>query len=151
MTRNEKPRTKLVSDYMTRKVFTVRLDKKMIAVKSIMDWAHIRHIPVVNQSGGVVGMLSHRDLLSASLSSMQQETTEFDRRRQLWTIPIKQVMNKPVLAVKPSTAISKVAQVMRSRKIGALPVVENKKLIGIITEHDLLRALEETLNSLSKE
>jgi acetoin utilization protein AcuB len=93
-------------------------------------------------------MLSHRDLLEASLTSFDNEKTEFDRKRHLWTIPVEKVMRTHVVGISPSETIAHAAHIMRSRKIGALPVVENKKLVGIITESDLLRVLEETFDKL---
>ena len=60
----------IVRDYMTKQVFTVRFDKKLLAVREIMNWAHVRHVPVVNASGAVVGIISHRDLLHAAISSV---------------------------------------------------------------------------------
>jgi CBS domain-containing membrane protein len=129
---------------MTKKVFTLRNDKKLIAAKDIMEWGHFRHVPVVNVKGEVVGMVSHRDLLAASLSSIGNKITDLDRKVHLWAVPLQTVMRSPVTTVAPETSVRQAASIMRSRKIGCLPVVEGGKLVGILTDHDLLRVVEES-------
>lgn len=143
MSQNQRSGGKLVSDYMTHKVFTLRIDKKLIVAKDIMDWAHVRHVPVVNAAGEVVGIVSHRDLLAASLVSVNTKISEIERKRHLWTIPIETVMHAPVATIGPGATIQEAARLLRSSKIGCLPVVETRKLVGIITEHDVLRVVEE--------
>ncbi|MFN8177816.1 MAG: CBS domain-containing protein [bacterium] len=133
-----------VADYMTRKVFTLRNDKKVIAAKDIMEWAHVRHVPVVNVKGEVVGMLSHRDLLAVSMSSIGSRITDLDRKQHLWSVPLQTVMRAPVTTIGPEASVQQAASIMRSRKIGCLPVVEGGKLVGILTDHDLLRVVEES-------
>jgi len=66
-----------VRDIMTTKVFTIGADKKAFVAKEIMEWAHVHHIPVVDSSNRVVGIISHRDILRASLSALD---TRFVRR-----------------------------------------------------------------------
>jgi CBS domain-containing membrane protein len=126
-----------VQDYMTPKVFTLRADKKMIAVQEIMSWARIRHIPVVDAQNRVVGMISHRDLLHAALSSMAV-VAPVERSRHLGVIRIGDVMKAPVQTIGPEAPVQQAAQLMRDGKIGCLPVIVDEKLAGIISEYDLL-------------
>lgn len=60
----------LVRDCMTKKVFSLPNDKKVFAAQQIMNWAHVRHIPVVDRDGRLVGIVTHRDLLGASISKI---------------------------------------------------------------------------------
>ncbi|MFI5303686.1 MAG: CBS domain-containing protein [Nitrospiria bacterium] len=129
--------------YMSKKVFTIKIDKKLIGVKELMDWAHVRHVPVVNDKDEVVGMVSHRDLLAASVSSIGDRISDFDRTQQLRTIPLEAVMHSPVTTISPTDSIQDAARLMRGRKIGCLPVVDKGKLIGILTDYDLLKIVEE--------
>jgi CBS domain-containing membrane protein len=131
----------LVRDIMTRKVFTVRFDKKLIAVREIMQWAHIRHVPVVNAAGGLAGIISHRDLLHAAISSVAT-VPPIERNQHLGSVPIVQVMKTEVQTIGPEGTLREAAAMMRKSKIGCLPVVENDKLIGIISEYDLLGLVE---------
>ena len=132
-----------VRDCMTAKVFTVRLDKKLIVVQEMMGWARVRHIPVVDQTGAVVGIISHRDLLHAAISAVA-EASKVDRDQHLATIPITVVMKTGVHTVGPDATIQEAAKRMREKKIGCLPVVEGHKLVGIISEYDLLGFVERT-------
>jgi CBS domain-containing protein len=132
----------LVRDYMTKKVFTIRLDKKLIAVREIMNWAHIRHVPVVNATGGLVGIISHRDLLHAAISSVIA-APEAERSRHLATVSLVQVMKTDVQIIAPGDPIRQAAMLMRKSKIGCLPVLENDQLVGIVTEYDLLGIVEQ--------
>jgi len=132
----------LVRDCMTTKVFTLRFDKKLIVVQEMMGWARIRHIPVVNASGGVVGIVSHRDLLHAAISAVA-DVNKMDRDQHLATIPIVKVMKTDVQTIGPDASLQEAAARMREHKIGCLPVVEDDKLVGIISEYDLLGVVEQ--------
>ena len=131
----------LVREFMTPKVFSIRLDKKLIAVREIMTWAHIRHVPVVNAAGAVVGIISHRDLLSAAISSVST-APDIERSRHLAEIPLVQVMRSDVHTIGPDESVRKAAALMRKHKIGCLPVVENGRLVGIFTGFDLAGIVE---------
>ena len=129
-----------VRDHMTAKVFTIRIDKKLLAVDEIMGWAHIRHVPVVDAQGKLVGLLSQRDVLRSTLSDLA--STSVDRRSQLGHVALADVMRREVLTVGPDDSVQTAARLMRKHKYGCLPVVEGGRLAGIITEHDLLAVVE---------
>ncbi len=129
-----------VRDHMTAKVFTIRVDKKLLAVDEIMGWAHIRHVPVVDAQGKVVGLVSQRDVLRSTLSDLA--STPVDRRSQLGRVNLADVMRREVLTVGPDESVQTAARLMRKHKYGCLPVVEGDRLAGIITEHDLLAVVE---------
>lgn len=129
--------------YMSKKVFTIKSDRKLIVVKELMDWAHCRHVPVVNEKEELVGMVSHRDLLAASVSSVGDNISNFERTEKLRTIPLQAVMHSPVTSISSSSSIQDAARLMRTQKIGCLPVVDSGKLVGILTDYDLLKIVEE--------
>lgn len=62
-----------VCDFMTKKVFTLEKSKKIFIAKEIMEWAHIRHIPIVDSERKLVGIISHHDILKASVASSCRE------------------------------------------------------------------------------
>lgn len=130
-----------VRDCMTTKIFAIRFDKKLIAVREVMSWAHVRHVPVIDASGGIVGIISHRDLLAAAISSVVP-APEVERSRHLAEIPIVKVMQTNVQTIGPDATIQEAASRMRQHKIGCLPVVEAGRLIGILTGYDLVGILE---------
>jgi len=131
-----------VRDIMTVKVFTIGADKKLFVANEIMEWAHIRHIPVVDTSNRVVGIISHRDLLHAAISAVA-DAPAVERKRYLGAIPITKVMRTQVHTVSPDAPVQEAARRMRASKIGCLPVLAEGKLIGIISEFDLLGIVEQ--------
>jgi len=131
--------TRPVSDVMQREVVTLRADDRLDLADDIMRLGRVRHLPVL---GGerLVGILSNRDLLAASLS----KALDFDptqRRTFMRSVDVREVMTKEVATVGPDLPLIQAARLMIRRQIGCLPVVGDKgALIGLLTETDLLRA-----------
>ena len=132
----------LVKDVMSRKVFTIRADKRLRAVDEIMKWAHIRHVPVVEADGRLVGIVSHRDLMAATISSLQIKVSEVERAQHLAATEVRQLMHRPAATIGPTERVQRAAHLMRSLKIGCLPVTEDGHLVGIVTEADMLGIVE---------
>ncbi len=127
-----------VRHVMSTKVFSVHPDKKLLVASELMDWAHIRHVPVVDDHGRLVGILSHRDLLRASISSLETRIVRAERREHLTHVTVAQVMQAPTHTVTPETTVRQAAATMRTFHVGCLPVIEHDLLVGIVTAHDLL-------------
>ena len=81
--------------------------------------------------------------MRASISSVETRIANQERQQHEWTIPVSAVMRTRVQTMTPDAPVQEAAQRMRSAKIGCLPVVSEGRLVGIITEHDLLRLVEE--------
>lgn len=127
-----------VKQVMSTKLFTVQPDKKLFVVGELMDWAHVRHVPVVDAHGRLAGIVSHRDLLRASVSSIETRAVRAERHQHLAQITVAQVMQAPAHTVTPETTVRQAAATMRTLHIGCLPVIEQGVLVGIVTAHDLL-------------
>lgn len=127
-----------VRQIMTTKLFTIRSDKKLFAAGEIMNWAHTRHVPVVDAQGRLEGIVSHRDVLRASISAVDTRIAEAEKKQHLTQITVAQVMQKPAHTIRPDATIREAAAALRAFRIGCLPVVEEGKLIGLVTAHDLL-------------
>jgi CBS domain-containing membrane protein len=134
--------TMFVRDLMSAPVFTIKEDKHLRAVEEIMNWAHIRHVPVVTASGRLVGIISHRDLLAAAVSSLAVKISQAERAQHLAASDVRHLMHKPIETIGPDETVQRAAHLMRRHKIGCLPVVERDRLVGIITEADLLGIVE---------
>ncbi|NJB66909.1 CBS domain-containing membrane protein [Desulfobaculum xiamenense] len=127
-----------VNDLMTRDVFTLRGTDTLKTARSMMSLARIRHIPIVSNSMKFMGLLTHRDILAATLSQF----ADVDRKTQDEIdsgIPIREIMRTDVTAVTPETPLQEAAELLLHHKYGCLPVVDNDELVGIITEADFLK------------
>lgn len=128
--------TTRVRELMQTRVVTVSVTERLSTVDDIMCLGGVRHMPVVHQ-GELVGVLSERDLLRASLSQIGSFNKE-THRAFLHAIAIADVMSKPPITVGPEEDVRAAARVMARRKIGCLPVVVSGVLIGLLTDTDLL-------------
>ncbi len=126
-----------VRDIMPRKMVTVSESDRLSTVEDIMTLGHVRHMPVVH-AGKLVGVVSERDLLRASLSNLNEFGNE-ERRAFLQVVEIGRVMSTPPVVTALDTSVEDAARVMAERKIGCLPVVDGDRLLGLITETDVLR------------
>jgi acetoin utilization protein AcuB len=131
-----------VKDLMHTAVFTVSPQDPVDRVFFLIHYEKIRHLPVV-EKGQVVGIVSDRDLYKAlGPRSRSRMVTEGADRSQLYVIPKKarHIMRRGVITIEPEDFASRAASLMARRKVGALPVVQNGRLVGIITATDLLAA-----------
>ena len=126
-----------VRDIMSDQIVTISSDDALSTVEDIMTLGGVRHMPVV-RGGQLVGVVSERDLLRASLSNLTAFGTE-QRRAFLHAVEIHRVMSAPPVVIGPDATAEQAAMLMAERKIGCLPVVEGEKLVGMLTETDVLR------------
>lgn len=132
---------KTVGDLMQTKIVTVSVTERLSTVEDIMRLGGVRHMPVVHR-GELIGVLSERDLLRASLSQVGSADHEA-QRAFLHGVAIADVMSKPPITVESDTSLRSAARVMAQRRIGCLPVVENGELLGLLTETDVLKWVAE--------
>lgn len=128
-----------VSDIMRREFVTLQTSDRLDFADDVMQLGQIRHMPVLEQ-GRLVGIVSQRDLLAASLS----KALDFEprqRRSFMRSVEVAEVMSKGVVTVSPETSVQDAARLMLRRKIGCLPVVDAEGVpLGLVTETDLLVA-----------
>ncbi len=126
-----------VRDIMPEKMVTISAGDTLSTVQDIMTLGGVRHMPVVS-AGKLVGVVSERDLLRASLSNLTDFGSE-QRRAFLHVVEIGRVMSSPAVVIDSEATVEEAARVMAERKIGCLPVVKGDDLLGLITETDVLR------------
>jgi CBS domain-containing protein/gamma-glutamyl:cysteine ligase YbdK (ATP-grasp superfamily) len=119
-----------IGQFMSTDLFTVKPDDLVDLAASVMDWRHIRHVPVEDEQGQLVGLVTHRGLLRIlnSGSRASSPTT------------VREVMIANPVTVTPSTSSLEAIEIMRSNRVGCLPVVEHNQLVGIVTSFDFLEA-----------
>ena len=134
-----------VRDYMMTKVETLGPDDSLETAVMLEQRFRIRHIPIL-EHGELVGMVTDHDLkraLPSLLTGMDQQTFE----RIVQTTQLRQIMTRSPTTISAAAPLREAVQILCEKKFGALPVVENGKLGGIITAIDVLRAF---LTMLSK-
>lgn len=141
-TQNWSQNFQTVGQYMTTDLFTVRPNDLVDLVACVMDWKHVRHVPVEDDEGHLLGVVSHRDLLHL----LAQGTT-----KEAEPITVSQIMTQSPVTVTPQTATLAAIELMREHKIGCLPVIENEKLVGIVTAYDFLALSAELIEKHLKE
>lgn len=126
-----------VREIMQEKIVTISAHESLSTVEDIMQLGRVRHMPVVS-GGKLVGVVSERDLLRSSLSTLSSHRTD-ERKAFLYAIEIGRVMSRPPIVIGPEASITAAARTMAEAKIGCLPVVVHDELIGIVTETDVLQ------------
>jgi CBS domain-containing protein len=125
-----------VQDIMTRNPHTLEADDVLDLADDLMTMARIRHIPILER-GKLIGIVSQRDLFfSALVQALGLEQRE--QKDLMKTIRAREIMIRPVLTISSGASVKEAARLMADNKIGCLPVVEDEKFVGIVTETDIL-------------
>jgi acetoin utilization protein AcuB len=128
----------LVAERMSHPVITVHPDMPIQEALKLMHTEHIRRLPVLNNRGRLVGIVSENDLLHAS-HSPTTSLSVWELNYLLSKITINEIMTKDVITVTPDTTTEEAARIMADNKIGGLTVVSDRKVVGVITETDLFK------------
>ena len=121
-----------VGQFMSTDLFTLRPTDLVDLAASLMDWRHIRHVPVEDEKGHLVGLVTHRGLLRLlSRGSTAPDGT---------SMTVREIMKPNPTTVTSSTPTLEAIEIMRRSGIGCLPVVDDNRLVGIVTSYDFLTA-----------
>lgn len=126
----------IVQNWMSSPVITVTPDTRLTEARRLMDENKIRALPVI-QEGVLVGIVTRRGLLRLDLSQLDLQA--WQKTTFLSEIRVKEVMSAKPITASPSSRIPKVARVMLENKITAVPVVSDERLVGILTNSDMMR------------
>ncbi|MEO0874806.1 MAG: CBS domain-containing protein, partial [Bacteroidota bacterium] len=138
-----RPATLTVQEFMETDLFTVHEDDLIEMVAQMMDWRKIRHMPVENTKGKLIGLITGRMILRYYTNGKTVKGKE--------ATAVRDIMIKDPFTIHPDANIVQAMHVMRENKIGSLPVVKDDELIGIITEMDFVRVSGRLLERLSGE
>ncbi len=133
----------IAEEFMTTDLFTIVNDDIPEMVAEIMDWKKIRYMPVEDEKGKLIGLISSRMLLRYFCKTQQEKGKAKSKN-------VKDLMIKNPLSVPPETPVLEVMEIMKKNKIGCLPVVKNAKLVGIITEENFLNLTASLLTRLGQ-
>ncbi len=126
----------LVRDVMTHEVATLERNDRLSTADNVMRLGRIRHMPVL-EDGNLVGLVTQRDLFRGALLKALGYGSKAEQT-MLDTLAVKEVMATDLVTIAPDATLQEAAQIMIERKIGCIPVVENEKLVGILTEGDFV-------------
>ena len=137
------PSKLLVEEFMETDIFTCQGSDLIDLVGEMMDWRKIRYMPVEDDEGELCGLVTSRLLLRHHVR--KGRLTEPDKAC------VEDIMVKDPITIAPSNTIVEAMNIMRDRKVGCLPVIKGKELIGIITEMDFLRISGRLIRQLEQE
>lgn len=120
---------KTVEQFMATDLFTVRPEDVIDLAANLMHWKHVRHVPVEDNEGKLVGIVSHRDLLKLFALGRTSGKSE---------IIVRDVMKPNPITVTPETPTIDALLLMREKNIGCLPIIRAERLVGLITAYDFL-------------
>ena len=129
-----------ISAIMTKKVITLSSKDNLETAERLFKSNRIRHIPVVKKDL-ILGMLSYTDLLRISFADAVDEDESSIDTVVYNMFTIEQVMAKNLISVSSTTTIKEVAKILSKKEFHALPVVDDGKLVGIVTTTDLINYL----------
>jgi CBS domain-containing protein len=135
----------LVKHIMSAPVVSLFGEQTLPLAEDIMSLKHIRHLPVIDDGRHLLGLVSHRDLLRAQISSLVGLTVDQRRARQD-AVRVSELMTRDVWTVEPHVHASVAGRTLLDHRFGCLPVVDaERRLVGIVTERDFLKFAIKTI------
>ncbi|MCS6774642.1 MAG: CBS domain-containing protein [Anaerolineae bacterium] len=132
-----------VRDWMTANPVTISPNTSLADAHRLMKQKRVRRLPVV-ENGRLVGIVALSDILEAEPSGATTLSI-YEINYLLAELKIEKIMKRNVITVTPDTPIREAAELMLTHKIGGLPVIQDGKLVGIITESDIFRMIVRTM------
>lgn len=125
-----------IEQIMTTDLFTANEDDPLDLVANLMDWRNIRHLPVENNKGELVGILTCKHMMRYYSQTQNHPITA----------SVREVMSKQMLTVAPDMKTVDAISLMKENDVSCLPVVQNGKLVGLVTEYDFVHIAANLLN-----
>lgn len=136
-----------VSERMCTDLITAGPDLAISKAKILMTEKNIRHLPVVDDSGKLIGIVSDRDMRDAMPSTLLKKPDYETTLGKVGNFPLSEIMTKDLMTIYPYYTIQDTLLVMQKKKVGALPVIDDKGMLkGILSTRDLLRAFVSVMN-----
>jgi acetoin utilization protein AcuB len=139
----------LVRERMSTKPVTITADVPITEALRIMRQNQVRRLPVLDSDGALIGIVSEKDLLYAS-PSPATSLSIYEMHYMLSRLKVTELMTPDPVTITPDTLLEEAALIMADNKIGGLPVIEDGRLVGIITETDIFKVFLELLGAREK-
>lgn len=138
-----------ISELMTTPVYSLRETDTLQSARVLMDQKRIRHVPITTGNNVFRGLITNRDVLANTISHLadidQATQNEIDAG-----IPLQEIMRTDVRTISPEDSVKEAANILYNHKYGCLPVVDNDKLVGIVTEADFLQLTIQLLEAMDQ-
>ncbi len=138
-----------ISELMTSPVYSLRETDTLQSARVLMDQKRIRHVPITTGNNVFRGLITNRDVLANTISHLadidQATQNEIDAG-----IPLQEIMRTDVRTISSEDSVKDAANILYSHKYGCLPVVDNGKLVGIVTEADFLQLTIQLLEAMDQ-
>ncbi|MBP2241433.1 acetoin utilization protein AcuB [Cytobacillus eiseniae] len=128
----------IVEEIMNTTITTLSENNSIAEAIQVMDEKKIRHLPIIDQNQQLIGLVTDRDIRDATPSIF--ETEELKQELQN---PLKMIMKTDVITGHPHDFVEEISAILYEHRIGCLPIINHNRLVGIVTETDLLRTLVE--------
>lgn len=138
-----------VRERMSTKPVTITADVPITEALRIMRQNRVRRLPVLGETGELIGIVSEKDLLYAS-PSPATSLSIYEMHYMLSRLRVTELMTADPITTTPDTLLEEAALIMADNKIGGLPVVQDGRLVGIITETDIFKVFLELLGAREK-
>lgn len=126
--------------HMNRNLTTITPETSVLKARELIEQKHISHLPVTDGKARLLGIVTDRDL-KESWASPASTLSVYELTYVLQKLTVQSIMTKDVITAAPDLTVERAARILRDNKIGALPVLERDKLVGIITTTDLMDVL----------
>ena len=128
----------LLKEIMTPNPITLNIDEPFLRVAEIFQERSIRHLPIVNKQGVIMGIISQRDLNRVAIPKHTESGEYVYNMEELASYVLRQHVIQKVLTMKPDDTVEKALEVMIPKKFGCIPVVDDgDRVLGIVTAIDL--------------
>jgi CBS domain-containing membrane protein len=139
-----------VKDIMTKDIFVLYANDDLDLVQSLIKSRHTCYIPAINRKGFFVGLINHRDLLSLTVSRLAYMNNNGHKSLN-GHIPIRKIMQNGILTAEPDMNLFSALSILLKNKMGCLPVISKRKLVGILTEADFFKLTYDYLRIFENE
>jgi CBS domain-containing protein len=129
----------MIRELMSGGLVTVSPEAPVTRARDLMAGEKIRHLPVIGPGGGLAGIVTDRDI-RLNLPSRATSLSAHEINHLLSKLTVGEIMTRSVITIGPDASAREGARLMLEHKIGALPVLDDGRLVGIITETDIVRA-----------
>lgn len=139
----------MIRELMTSPVYSLRETDTLQSARALMEQKRIRHVPITTGDNAFSGLITNRDVLANTISHLAE--IDKDTQDEIDAgIPLKEIMRTDVRTVSPEDTVKEAAFILYRNKYGCLPVVENGKLVGIVTEADFLQLTVQLLEAMDQ-